>query len=170
MSTVVPNFVQIRGFLYFGCHFGFKMATIANQNGRKMVPHVLLPVNIHFHWNLFIFEFLTICFNFYICGHFENFKNKEHNFEWWSIFMSSYKRIQFGVNLTFFAPWLPCCHFEFFQPLKSCHTLRWIFLQNFMKFDERNLFFLKIHPFLFPWQLRQSLSNRFRFFRLISFH
>jgi Ulp1 family protease len=36
------------------------MATIANQNGRHMVQHVLLPVNIHFHWNLFIFQFLTI--------------------------------------------------------------------------------------------------------------
>jgi hypothetical protein len=23
-------------------------------------------------------------------------------------------------------------------PPKSCHTLRWIFLQSFMKFDERN--------------------------------
>jgi hypothetical protein len=31
------NFAQIGGFLYFGCHFGFKMATIANQNGRHMV-------------------------------------------------------------------------------------------------------------------------------------
>jgi hypothetical protein len=29
-------------------------------------------------------------------------------------------------------------HFEFFQPPKSCHTLQWIFLQSFMKFDERN--------------------------------
>jgi hypothetical protein len=29
-------------------------------------------------------------------------------------------------------------HFEFVQPPKSCHTLRWIFLQCFMKFDERN--------------------------------
>ena len=28
---------------------------------------------------------------------------------------------------------------NFFQPFKSCHTLRWIFLQSFMKFDERNL-------------------------------
>jgi hypothetical protein len=27
------------------------------------------------------------------------------------------------------------------QPLKSCNTLRWIFLQSFMKFDERNPFF-----------------------------
>ena len=27
---------------------------------------------------------------------------------------------------------------KFFQPLKSCHTLQWIFLQSFMKFDERN--------------------------------
>jgi hypothetical protein len=25
------------------------MAAIANQNGRHMVQHVLLPVNIHFH-------------------------------------------------------------------------------------------------------------------------
>jgi hypothetical protein len=25
------------------------MATIANRNGRNMVQHVLLPVNIHFH-------------------------------------------------------------------------------------------------------------------------
>jgi hypothetical protein len=60
------------------------MAAIANQNGRHMVQHVLLPVNIHFHCNIFIFEFLTInfnFFNFYIGGHFENFKNKEHSFE-----------------------------------------------------------------------------------------
>ena len=26
----------------------------------------------------------------------------------------------------------------FFQLPKSCYTLRWIFLQSFMKFDERN--------------------------------
>jgi hypothetical protein len=37
-----------RWILYFGGHFWFKMATIANQNGRHMVQHVLLPVNIHF--------------------------------------------------------------------------------------------------------------------------
>ena len=49
------------------------MAAIANQNGRHMVQHVLHPVNIPFHWNLFIFEFLTIYFdffNFYIGSHF----------------------------------------------------------------------------------------------------
>ena len=27
---------------------------------------------------------------------------------------------------------------KFFQLPKSCHRLRWIFLQRFMKFDERN--------------------------------
>ena len=60
----------------------------------------------------------------------------------------------------------------FFQPPKSCHTLRWIFLQSFMKFDERIPKKIKnlIPPFLFPWQLRQNLSNQFRFFWLISFH
>jgi hypothetical protein len=31
-------------------------------------------------------------------------------------------------------------------------------------------FFFKSPLFLFPWQLQQSLSNRFRFFWLISFH
>jgi hypothetical protein len=33
-----------------------------------------------------------------------------------------------------------------------------------MKFDERNPKKNLNPPFLFPWQLRQSLSNRFRFF------
>ena len=33
-----------------------------------------------------------------------------------------------------------------------------------MKFDERNQKILEIPPFSFPWQLRQSLSYRFRFF------
>ena len=31
-----------------------------------------------------------------------------------------------------------CTILNFFQPLKSCHTLQWIFLQSFMKFEERN--------------------------------
>jgi hypothetical protein len=31
------NFAQIGGFLYFAGYFGFKMAAIANQNGRNMV-------------------------------------------------------------------------------------------------------------------------------------
>ena len=70
------------------------MDAIANRNGRNMVQHVLLSVNIHFQWNIFIFEFLTIFKIFIIGGHFENFKNKEHNFEWWSIFVSSFKRIR----------------------------------------------------------------------------
>jgi hypothetical protein len=70
-STWKPNFAQIGGFLYFGGHFWFKIVTIANQNGCHMVQHVLLPVNIHFYWNLFIFEFLTFFFKFYIGGHFE---------------------------------------------------------------------------------------------------
>jgi hypothetical protein len=72
----------------------------------------------------------------------------------------------FGVNLTFVAPWLPWQRppFEFFQPLKSCHTLRRIFLQSIMKFDERNPKCFLNPPFLFPWQLQQSLSNRSRLF------
>jgi hypothetical protein len=47
------------------------MAAIENQNGRHMVEHVLLSVNIHFHWNRFIFEFFYNLFWFYIGSHFE---------------------------------------------------------------------------------------------------
>ena len=45
------------------------------------------------------------------------------------------KLLESGVNLTFFAPWLPWQWppFWIFATPKSCHTLRWIFLQNFMK-------------------------------------
>jgi hypothetical protein len=31
-----------RRFLHFGDHFGFKMATIANQNGRNMVQYITI--------------------------------------------------------------------------------------------------------------------------------
>jgi hypothetical protein len=31
-STWKPNFTQIRGFVYFGGHFGFKMAAIATND------------------------------------------------------------------------------------------------------------------------------------------
>jgi Ulp1 family protease len=40
--------------------WGLEISKIANQNGRNMVQYILLPVNIHFHWNRFIFEFLTM--------------------------------------------------------------------------------------------------------------
>jgi hypothetical protein len=36
---------------------------------------------------------------------------------------------------------------NFFNPPKSCHTLQWIFLQSFLKFDERNQFFFLNLPF-----------------------
>ena len=36
---------------------------------------------------------------------------------------------------------------KFFQLPKSCHRLRWIFLQSFMKFDEKNK--KKLNPIFF---------------------
>jgi hypothetical protein len=67
-----------------------------------------------------------------------------------------------------FVPWLPWQRppFWIFQPQKLPHTT----VDIPIKFHERNLTFFLIPPFLFPWQLRQSLSNRFRCFWLISFH
>ena len=55
---------------------------------------------------------------------------------------------------------------NFFNPQKLPHTT----VDIPTKFDERNPTFFLIPPFLFPWQLRQSLSNRFWFFWIISFH
>jgi hypothetical protein len=89
------------------------MAAIANQNGRRMVQHVLLPVNIHFHWNLFIFEFSTIYFDFILAAilkwrPFWKFKKKRAQL-WVMIYfcVKFQKDPLYGVNLTFFAPWLP---------------------------------------------------------------
>ena len=48
------------------------MATITNH----MVQHVLLPVNVHFHWKLFIFEFLTIFLIFMLVAILKIFKTK----------------------------------------------------------------------------------------------
>ena len=78
------------------------------------------------------------------------------------------KFVKFGVNLTFFAHL--CYHgnghqFEFFQtpPQKLPHTTVDIptkFHEVWWK-ESKNVL---NPPFLFPWQLRQSLSYRFQFF------
>jgi hypothetical protein len=57
----------------------------------------------------------------------------------------------YGFRLTCFAPLLPWQRppfWIFFNP-KSCHTLRWLFLQSFMKFDKRNPNFFKSPLFCF---------------------
>ena len=50
-----------------------------------------------------------------------------------------------------FVPWLPWQRppFRIFSTPKNCHTLWWIFLQIFMKFDERNPNFFKSPLFCF---------------------
>jgi hypothetical protein len=74
----------------------------------------------------------------------------------------------FGVNLTFLAPCLPWQRppFNFFlTPQKLSHATVDIptkFHEVWWK--ESNIFLNP--PFLFPWQLWQSLSNRFQFFGL----
>jgi hypothetical protein len=73
--------------------------------------------------------------NFYIGGHFEKKR--------WQLWVMIYFCFQFqkdplyGFNLTFFAPWLlwQLLPFWICSTPKSCHTLQWIFLQRFMKFD-----------------------------------
>ena len=85
------------------------------QNGRhgkpKWLPYgavCLTPCKYSFPLKSFHFWIFNNLFWFYIGSHLENFKNKEHNFEWWSIFFIRFQKDSlYGVNLTFFAPWLP---------------------------------------------------------------
>ena len=55
----------------------------------------LTPYKYPFPLKSFHFWIFNNLFWFYIGSHFENVKNKEHNFEWWSIFVSSFKRIRY---------------------------------------------------------------------------
>ena len=50
---------------------------------------------------------------------------------------------------------------NFFQPLKGCHTLRWIFLQSLMKFDEKESKKVFYHPFFV------SMATAAKFVQLI---
>ena len=149
-----------------------------------MLQHVLLPVNIHFHWNLFIFEFLTIFFNFYIGGHFEmaailkiiKTKNTTLSDNLFLCQVSKGSAVRFSLERIYYFLHLGDHgnghHCEFVQPSKAAthyggyfYKVSWSLMKGIQ--------FCFNPPFLFPWQLRQNLSNQFRFFYffwLISFH
>ena len=61
-STWKPNFAQIGGFLYFGGHFGFKMAAIANQRWIS-IRNIIIYLETKFRPNRRIL---------YFGGHFES--------------------------------------------------------------------------------------------------
>ena len=166
MSIVVPNFPHIWGFLYF--LQSFKMATIANRNGRNMVQHVLLPVNIHFHWNLFILEFLIIFLIFILASILKILKTKSTTLsdglflcevskgsDVWSEFniICSLVTMATAAILILFNPSKAVTHYCGYS-----YKVSWSLMKGIQ--------FVFKSPTLFPWQLRQSLSNRFRFFSL----
>ena len=55
-STWKPNFAQIGGFLYFGGHFGFKMAAIANRRWIS-IRNIIIYLETKFRPNRRIFVF-----------------------------------------------------------------------------------------------------------------
>ena len=55
-STWKPNFAQIGGVLYFGGHFGFKMAPIANKRW-KSIRNIIIYLETKFRSNRRIFVF-----------------------------------------------------------------------------------------------------------------
>ena len=101
----------------------------------------LTPCKYSFPLKSVHFWILTIVFNFYIGGHLENFKNERAQL-WVMIYfcVRFQKDPLYCLNLTFFTPWLPWQRPPFWicSTPNRWHTLRWIFLQSFMKFDERN--------------------------------
>ena len=98
-----------------------------------MVQHVLLPVNIHFHWNLFIFEFLTIYFDFILAAILKILKTKSttlcDDLFLCQVSKGSAVRSEFNIFCTL-VTMATAAILNFFNPPKSCHTLRWIFLQS----------------------------------------
>jgi hypothetical protein len=148
------------------------MATIANQNGRHMVQHVLLPVNIHFHWNLFIFEFLTIYFDFILVAILKILKTKittlSDDLFLCQVSKGSAVRSEFNIFCTL-VTMATAAILNFFNPPNAVthyggysYKVSWSLMKGIQKLIKS--------PFLFPWQLRQRLSNWFWFFWLISFH
>ena len=75
--------------------------------------------------------------------------------------------VKFGVNLNLFAPWLPWQRppfWIFFNPSNAAthyggysYKVSWSLMKGIQ-------IFFKSPLFLFPWQLRKSLSNRFQSF------
>jgi hypothetical protein len=125
----------------------------------------LTPCKYPFPLKSVHFEFLTIFLIFILVAILKIFKTKSTTLsdDLFLCQVSKGSAVWFEFNI--FAPWLPRQRPPFWicSTLKSCHTLRWIFLQSYMKFNERNPNFFLILPFLFPWQLRKSLSNDFDF-------
>ena len=109
------------------------------QNGRHMVQHVLLPVHIHFHWNLFIFKFLMIFLIFILVAILNILKTKSTTLSddlfLCQVSKESVVRFEFNIFCTL-VTMATAAILNFFSTPKSCQTLRWIFLQSFMKFDE----------------------------------
>ena len=75
----------------------------------------------------------------------------------------------FGGHFMPRLPWQQPPFYIFSTP-KSCHILRWIFLQIFMKFDERNPQKIQIPSFVYMATAAKFVQSIPIFFWLISFH
>ena len=100
-----------------------------------MVQHVLLPVNIHFHGNLLIFEYLTIVLIFILVAILKILKTKSTTLSN-GLFLCHVSKGS--------AVW---SEFKKFCTLVTMATAA--ILNFFMKFDERNQFFYKSPLFCF---------------------
>ena len=137
-STWKPNFAQIGGFLYFGGHFGFKMAAIANQRWIS-IRNIIIYLETKFRPNRRIVVFWWPFWIQNVCHSKSTMNiNSLHH---------SLLGIQISPKSEDFCIWRPFCTLvtmvtaailNFCNTSKSCLTLRWKFLQRFMKFDERN--------------------------------
>ena len=125
----------------------------------------LTPCKYSFSLKSFHFWIFNDFLNFYIGDH---FKNKEHNF-WVMIYfcVKFQKDLLFGVNLTFFCTLVTMAMaaiLNFFNPSKAATYYGGYSYKDSWSLMKGIQIFFKPPLFLFPWQLLQSLSNRFRFF------
>ena len=145
-SISIPNikinletkFPPNRRILYFGGHFWFKMAAIANQRWIS-IRNIIIYLESKFRPNRRIFVFWRPVW----------IQNGHHRKPTMNINLQHHNLLgsQISPISDDFFIWRPFCTLVtmataaisiFFQPCKSCHILRWKFLQCFMKFDERN--------------------------------
>jgi hypothetical protein len=132
-----------------------------------MVQHVLLSVNIHFHWNLFIFEFLTIFLIFILATILKILKTKSTTLSD-DLFLCQVSKgsavwSEFNIFCTL-VTMATAAILNLFNPSKAATYYGGYSYKVWWSLMKGIQIFFKSPFFLFPWQLRQSLSYRLRFF------
>ena len=125
MSIVVQNFAQNLRIFVFWRSFWIPNGRHSKPKWSQYGAACLTPCKYPFPLKTFHFWIFNDFLNFNIGGHFEHFKNRAQLWVMIYFCVKLQKDLLFGLNLTFFAPWLPWQRppFSIFStPQKLPHT------------------------------------------------